>query len=124
MNGSAHAGVIRFRFVRSATPIKGADFGGAIFSLEPRISSYSKGIEQLDTHLAVSRSRQKTFDDYTIIDQLALPCRLKYVSADWSVRCNIGMYPPIYKCRTTTTGRNYLPVVAFSFHRNCGLLIQ
>ncbi len=55
MNGSAHAGVIRFRFVRSATPIKGADFGGAIFSLEPRFSSYSKGIEQLDTHLAVSR---------------------------------------------------------------------
>ena len=63
---STHAGVIRFRFVRRATPIKGADFGGAIFSLEPRLSSYSKGIEQLDTHLAVSRCRQKTFDDYTI----------------------------------------------------------
>ena len=24
----------------------------------------------------------------------------------------------------TTTGRNYLPVVVFSFHRNCRLLIQ
>lgn len=69
-------------------------------------------------------ANKKTFDDYTSIDQLALPCRLKYVSADWSVHRNVGTYPPIYKCRTTTTGRNYLPVVAFSFHRNCGLLIQ
>ncbi len=30
MNGSAHAGVIRFRFVRSAMLIKSADFGGTI----------------------------------------------------------------------------------------------
>jgi len=56
MNGSAHAGVIRFRFVRSATPIKSADFGGAILFPQGKVfGNNPKGIEQLDTHLAVSR---------------------------------------------------------------------
>jgi len=56
MNGSAHAGVIRFRFVRSATPIKSSDFGDAILFPQGKVfGNNPKGIEQLDTHLAVSR---------------------------------------------------------------------
>ena len=106
MNGSAHAGVIRFRFVRSATPIKSADFGGAIFLVGAKAFEYPERYRVTRyTPCRQPMLTKKTFDDYTSIDQLALPCRLKYVSADWSARCNIGMYPPIYKCRTITTGR-------------------
>ena len=89
------------------------------FRVTENISSYSK-----DTLLLADADKIRRLFYRLIVVLPNLEHRMKYLSADWLVRCDIGIYQPICKRTTIATGRKNLPVSHSLFNRNRCLLIQ